>query len=374
MPRKSIAILTNIRHVGISTPIMETIKYLTMNGVEVHLYTLRQLQKIDNSWENTERLKLFVRPKSILTRIVGTIRTLKNSGPYIAILNFDHESIIEYGLSMVFSNTYSIFHSLEIHSRKDKLYSGRGLISFVIHMIIINRSNLILTQDVGRRALLSKIYRVNSSKIKILPNSSMGKINSQKHDYFRQQFKLPLRDKLVLLTGSLMDEHCIDEIIKSTDNWPENFKLIVHGWFTHSNYTKKIVKHIKDRPGRVFLSSEILSDQDKIIIFQSVEYGLVFFKPINDNMTHAIGSAGKLYSFMQHGIPIISNNLPGAKELIDQACIGKSTRRYAEISGALEDIQDNYNSYRENCFNQFKKFEFKAHADECYSSLLSRQS
>ncbi len=57
MPRKSIAILSNIRHIGISTPIIETIKYLTMNGIEVDLITLRQLQKIDNSWENTERLK-----------------------------------------------------------------------------------------------------------------------------------------------------------------------------------------------------------------------------------------------------------------------------------------------------------------------------
>ena len=370
MPKKNIAIITNLRHVGISTPIIETIKYFTSHHIGVHLYILRQSKDIDTLWENVEGLEVFDRMENRVRRFYNYVTDVKKNGPYLAVVNFDHESMIEFGLHMLFNPTYSIYHSLEINSRKERVYRGLGVILLMIHRVIINRSNLILTQDIVRRSLLSRIYGANEGRIKISPNSVIGKVDNRKNDYFQKMFMLREEDKIVLLTGSLINEHCIEELILSTDAWDPSHKLIIHGWFSNSSYKKRIVKLIHARPNSVFLSTTILNDKEKNVIFQSADIGLVFFKPINYNMKFAIGSAGKLYSFMQHGVPIISNQLPGAKELISSRLIGKVVNHYSEINRMIRAIDEEYKLFRDNCFSEFRKHEFSSMAKLNFHQII----
>ena len=75
--------------------------------------------------------------------------------------------------------------------------------------------------------------------------------------------------------------------------------LVLHGWFGTPGDQTVISPEIERRKHRVFLSTEVLEEEHKYVIFQSADIGLVFYNPTDKNLKFAAGSSGKLFDFYE---------------------------------------------------------------------------
>ena len=94
---------------------------------------------------------------------------------------------------------------------------------------------------------------------------------------------------------------------------------------------------------------------------------LVFSKPVNDNMRYAGAAAGKLFDFIQCGVSIIANNLPGMKTLVEANGCVVVVDEMEDIAHALSAINADYKLYSENSYKAFLKYDFS----NCYEKILA---
>jgi glycosyltransferase involved in cell wall biosynthesis len=377
--KPAVALITAHGWVGISTPVVMTAKYLAHKGFDVDLFisedafchemgiAIPQFTETGITL-HTSNIKGYdrVSPKNpndpeISPADLEFVDRYKNPPKnYDWMIGFDPGGLIRAALLSQYWKVPYIYHSLELHNEDDSIKALERQFS--------QKAILVLTQDKLRANLLSSLNHIPRDKIQISYNSALGDILATPHDYFRQKFNIPVHEKIVLATGTLLPIHSIDKIIDSVAQWPDEFCLVLHGWIPDEKFKAYISEKIHSNLNKIFLSTEILEQEKKDIIFQSVDIGLVFFEPVEINYEYAAGSSGKLYDFMRCGVPIIGNDIPGMRELVEKNGIGVVVKNAKEIGKVLPDIISNYAVYERNCFETFPHFEF----GQCYDSILNQ--
>lgn len=370
---KSVAIITTHEWVGISTPVINTANYLAQQGYEVDVY----LSNVDSETyitpEITNKANLICAHDRVKIVLLNDIffynRVFLKKKKYLFIIGFDIGGLVRAGIVGILSKTPFIYHSLEFLEytlcRFNKLKFIEFLLCKFLERFFSKRATLVFTQDSLRANFLAKDLKIPEEKIKIVYNSPLGEIVTQKESYFHEKFNIPREKKIALVTGSLGIAHGTEDIVLSVKYWPQDFVLVLHGWL--DNYVERVFKtEMEKYPKRIFLSTDLLPHSKKNIIFQSVDVGFVYFKPINNNFKYAAGSSGKFYDFIRNGKPVIGNNIPGMDDLLEGNGCGIVINDLNEIDKALTKIKMNYELYSKNAYNSYSKYEFGS----CYKKML----
>ena len=93
---------------------------------------------------------------------------------------------------------------------------------------------------------------------------------------------------------------------------------------------------------------------------------------MTENLLYVGTAAGKIFEFMKCGVPLVSNELPGMRALIEGNSCGVVVRGPEEIRDALKIVDDNYSAYRKNCFKAFPKYDFGKKYDEVLHKIRMR--
>jgi len=212
----------------------------------------------------------------------------------------DHAICIEY-----YSATPVYIHS--ILSKKFD-YQIASLELYNTQSLLVKRAfqnaNLVTTQDELRKQQIEKYYCISKpSKTDILYNSSLSfeEITLDKIEVpqrIQNQMKL-------LFIGSLISEHCIEEVIDWVEEIPENNCIIFHGWGLSAKNRLKIERLEELYPHKVWLSQLILNEKDKWKMYNIADFGIVMFNKNHRNNEFAGLSAGKLFDFIRVGVPVI---------------------------------------------------------------------
>jgi len=364
---KNIAMIARFPWVGVSSPLLNTIEFYLEKGYNVDLF-IDKNNKFDIDECIKAKITLFyfdyrfnIKHIYIQCRQIYKYRKLKNR--YDFIIGYDPEGLFTAFLFHILWNVPFIYHSLELIESNNCSISQK-ILRF-IEYYCIRRALLCLTQDEKRKEIISEDNGISSNRIMVCYNSSIGEPILDRDDYFRRKFNIGTDKYLVIAVGSFLEEHSIDKIIKSVDYWPPDFVLVLHGWFCNTSYDAVLRDEIKKRCKRIFLSTDILPFDQKYIIFQSVDIGLVFFEPVNKNFTYGAGSAGKLFDFMQTGVPIVANNIPGMRELVEENGIGIVVDKAEDIGLALNTLVAN-KAYRQKALDAYNRFEFR----NCYTMIF----
>ncbi len=168
-------------------------------------------------------------------------------------------------------------------------------------------ANLVTTQDELRKQQIEKYYCISKpSNTDILYNSSLSfeEITIDKIEVpqrIQNQMKL-------LFIGSLISEHCIEEVIDWVEEIPENNCIIFHGWGLSPKNRLKIERLEELYPHKVWLSQLILNEKDKWKMYNIADFGIVMFNKNHRNNEFAGLSAGKLFDFIRAGVPVIASD------------------------------------------------------------------
>lgn len=357
--KKSIALITCHGWVGFSTSVINSARYWAQEGFEVDLYVSSITKNIPLPQFHEKNIRIIHSNKArhkflFLDDLFFYLFYFKKKYDYV--IGFDARGLIRAFIANLFHHARLIYHSLEFYenSRFDFFFN----VTKKAEIFCSKYAFKIFSQDELRINYLMNHLSLSRDRFDIIYNSTIGNINKEKKHYFNDKFSINYNKKIILATGSLTREHCIEELIESVHQWDDNFVLVLHGFIPDKQFEAYILNKIIQLPQKIFLSTDLLNDSDKDIIFQSVDIGFVGFLPKNNNLKYAAGAAGKLFGFMQCGVPLIAYNTPGMYELVEKNNIGCVFDDWNGVLLLLNKIIINYNYLINNCYFLYKKYEF----------------
>lgn len=249
---------------------------------------------------------------------------------YKLVIGVDRDGIIEasyisqllgipYGLI-----SYEIFFRDETSARfKSKEVDACAHIDFAV------------CQDVVRSSLLAKENHIPLEKIINIPVAGRGVRMGEKTRDLHNRLNIPPDKKIALYMGSIANWTMIKELIQSVDNWPEEWVLVLHDRYGISSKVNKLIggRHSES----IFISNEIYpTPEDLSEILHSIDLGIALYKPTFDgiytgkNLKYLGLSSGKIATYLQHGVPVLTN---------ENGLISDYIREY-ETGYIIEDADD----------------------------------
>lgn len=280
----------------------------------------------------------------------------KKTEKYILIA-YDPQSLFAANLIARFNPSILVYWSSELWMFRDIKQSGRRLFKYLEMKCNQNALCTIEFGDTRCELLRAENSLAKESMISI-PNAPLGEARIERNYYFNEKFDIPLDRKIILYAGSLAIWSGLDEVLTYIHLWPPDCVFIMHSKsYSSLNMWKEI---IAKKRGRVFLSSDPVPFRRLSEIYSSADIGLqVFWKPRSFNTKYPDLSSGKLFHYLQFGVPVIARELEGYHELIEKSGIGLCVSDMSQIASRIEQILANEAFYRNNCLRIFNKFKFE---------------
>jgi glycosyltransferase involved in cell wall biosynthesis len=357
---RSIALFTCFEWVSISTSVINTARYLADRGYEVDLYLIPGGRFGEPVFAEPTIRKIVVIPRRFL---IGQLKFLwarwRKGKDYQFAIGFDPLGLVTAAMQRLVFGTPYVYHSLEILCVTRESHWKLRLLK-KLERWAARRALLCLTQDAQRGAILANDLGIAQGRIGIALNSPIGPALPQRSEYLQRKLGIDASKTIVLAAGSLMREHWIDRILDSVDAWPADCVLVLHGWIPDSDFATQVMAESAKRPGRVFVSTDLLPDAEKYQVFQSAAIGLVCYEPTDDNLKYAAGSSGKLYDFMRVGVPVVANDIPGMRELVEGNSCGIVVQSAALIGQAISTLLAHYRTYSQSALAAYENCRFEA--------------
>ncbi len=196
------------------------------------------------------------------------------------------------------------------------------------------------------------------------------------HDRFREEYDF-LKDKILLLyQGWIANERNLENIIegmKLVNN--DRFHLLIMGYGDYVATLQEMVKDLGVTDKVTFISSK---SQDELLSYTaSADIGLIPYPYGKDLNTHYV-SPNKLYEFISACLPILSNDLPFVRSVIEKNGFGVAGD--LQMPQAFADTLNDFplaklEEFRAALLQKHKKFEWHEESRiliDCYSKLDKR--
>lgn len=283
---------------------------------------------------------------------------------YTCLIGIDQEAISDTAEYAKYLKVPFVYWSLELRfadqctteqqrhlKEKDIYYSRLAAFSIV--------------QDQWRKKALVTENRLDEHNVMIVPNAPMGKALHNKKNFMREKWSIPPEKKIILCAGSLAPWMMSRELVEAANQWPDEYLLVMHSrrrldkWA--SKYEKEIVR-LADHKKVVFSFDPLAADEYHQMLC-SADVGIAFYSAesqhspsgIDMNMKIMGLSSGKISDYLQHGLPIVVNEMIGPKDLVSDYQCGVCVEDAKDIAHALSSICESYIYFSDNackCFNE----------------------
>lgn len=207
-------------------------------------------------------------------------------------------------------------------------------------------------QDEVRSLFLSEENHIHFEKIIHIPVAGRGEKKGKKTQYLHKLLNIPLDKKIALFMGSVAKWSMISELVQSVDNWPDEWVLVLH----HRYGLNSLFRNIQSK--KIYISGESYPKPDDLSrLLHSVDLGIAFYKPTfegiysGNNLKHLGLSSGKISTYLQHGVPVLTNENGMISDYIRLYDAGIVVHDFDDIPESLK-IIDKIDHY-ENCYKLF---------------------
>jgi glycosyltransferase involved in cell wall biosynthesis len=156
---------------------------------------------------------------------------------------------------------------------------------------------------------------ISHEKIIDIPVCGLKTNQYKKDDYLYNHLQIDRGKKIVLYIGSIDKWTMADFIIDNFKAWPEEWVLVIHNRYGLDPKTLQYYERYKNLKNICF-SNEPVTNPDELHRFiRSADLGVALYQPQYGNIwtgknIQLIGmSSGKIASFIQHGVPVIVNEI-----------------------------------------------------------------
>ena len=210
-----------------------------------------------------------------------------------------------------------------------------------------------IIQDEERAGILLEDNRVEDQEVIILPVSARGAAYRKKSNYLREKLGIPEDKKIVLYAGCISEWAMCVELAEASTKWNDEFVLVLHGPRHEKDYLKRLMPYTEG--GRVKLSLDWVPYGELDALISSGDVGIALYRGdvLNNRLIGAASS--KFAQYLKCGLPIITNNYPSIRTVINKYKCGECIADISESGKAIEEIFVNYLTYSKGAYECYEK-------------------
>lgn len=331
----------------LSDPLITFVKYCVQKRISCSLIASPILDFIKNSYptesEFTELSILeFEDTGRIPELIIEDQKKNYTKGKQILIF-FDELSFLETnGISSLLTSDIYLY-STEIEPfDENKQFEFKKLFEHLNPKLII--------QDQGRLQLFEKTFSLHVPNYLIMPNASLSNFHypllkprgidfSDSHDF-------------IILSGSLVKEHAVLEMVELFENIFPGMFLFISGW---GNNLLSVLKERISGLKNILLSTRFLSGAEIRWLYSKCYAGIVSYTNEGENHRHCGMSSGKLFWLCRYGKPVICNDNISISSIIESNHLGIR----AINPRSFYHLKKHYENISLSCLKFFKDYSAK---------------
>jgi len=374
-PRKRVLVVAGFEWIYVSPSTISAVEMLAELGYEVHLLARRQTRRIDKEILNHPLINTSFYPwddqawhinlqNGAFTLWVLLAGLRHRSQVLLAI---DAEALIPCAILSLVTRAPLIYFSLEITTwtpypvwQGNPLRALKRMLGAVsrnfwkwAESVAHRRTRLTIIQDPSRARVLQEVNRLSKMKvIYVSPSLRTTYHYEAKPRYLQDKFNL-CPDQIVLLSaGGVADYYRLHELAQAAYTWPEHWTLIIHGNFRDSDPYHLELLRLCDGD-KVIASRGILPQEEFDAMVASAHVGLAFYSNTGPNHFHI--ASGKVMQYLRCGLPVVTNDFPNLKEIVERYNCGRCVKDEREISFKAQEILGDYKHYSETAQTVFEK-------------------
>ena len=317
--------------VSINTGIYEsTAKQLVEKGIDVNVI---------NDYKGNNKFKKIISYQNYKKRVLNLIEEYASKDS--VLLWIEGASTI-FALGTSFKKYKYILQISELH--EDYKYQLKAIGR------VINEAELVFMPEYNRAA----IYRVWFHLLKlpiILPNKPESVANEEDLKLIKEKHIEKIKEieryKIIIYQGSIQKKRDISSIIKAVKELGGDYRVLVMG---RHNKTLEEYKTLDNQ----LIHIDFTPAPEHLVYTSKAYIGVLSYDPYSLN--NAFCAPNKTFEYSKFGIPLICNELPGLKSVIDTYKTGKAIdiNNVESIKNAILEIDANYEFYSNNAKEYYK--------------------
>ena len=172
----------------------------------------------------------------------------------------------------------------------------------------------------NRIAYFAAKYRIDPARIVLVENFPSGRYAFSGRSRLREYFNLAPEKIILLCTGKIGPDRNIENMIGCMAFLDARFVLVLLGQ-TYKEYEKELAfRIIEAKTGDRVKFHPPIPNVEMLDYIYSSDIGLVFYQ--NTNLNNYWCASNKLYEFILCGKPVITNDYPGLREVVENNQLG----------------------------------------------------
>jgi glycosyltransferase involved in cell wall biosynthesis len=255
---------------------------------------------------------------------------------YNLIIGIDREGIIAASFLAGITNRPFALISYELLFQEETREKFKE-----IEIYSCNNIKFAVTQDTIRSFWLANENQIDPVKIINIPTAGREIKKRNRTKALHTELGIPHEKKIALFAGSIAKWTMIDEIVKSTTLWPDEWVLVLHSRYGNAEDIASVM--IDRKSENVFFTRgavKTVGDLEKII--SSADVGIALYKSMDsgsiyhrNNLKYIGLASGKIATYLQYGLPIIVNEIGQMSEYVREFSLGFVVKDVQEISNCL---------------------------------------
>lgn len=247
-----------------------------------------------------------------------------------------------------------------------EIHHVSGKIGCVAESLMMRKSHIIIAANRYRAEIMRKIHKLKKEPLVFENIRSLKYENDEAKRVAGNMLGRYICDNeyRIIATSGCDLLRMTDILVRSMKKVNYRYRLLLVGQDTGKDVdaVKSIIED--ENILSVTIIGKLDQNQLKYLIKNS-HIGIVNYNQIDTN--NKFCASGKLYEFIYEGIPVVTTTNPTLKDICDQKGIGISDD---EFYSGINNILDNYETYRKNVDKFIKEHPIKAAQDELIETLL----
>lgn len=286
---------------------------------------------------------------------------------YDCFIGIEAQGLIFAGMMGEVFQTPVMYYSLELYLSDHPQFSGsRFQTRKNLERKYHQRSIATIIQDEERAELLCQDNQVVNAETYFVPVSLLGKPVMSKTNWLQDNLGITNDKKVILQFGRIHAHRLSPEVVREAQEFPDDWVAVMHGSASEAEITQLQRYNMKNK---VLFSRDLIPINEVTNLVASADIGLVFYLGDHPNTCLTGFSSEKLAYYLKCGLPVITNDFPSFKRIIEKQRCGVCVSGPHELIPAIRTILSSYDSFRENAFRCYEEhYEFSKH----FSRVIER--
>ncbi len=214
-------------------------------------------------------------------------------------------------------------------------------------------------QDTIRSQHLACENGIPAHKIILMPVAGRGVRPGATTRHLHATLGIPACQRIALFTGSVSEMCGISNVIRQSRAWPEEWALVIHNRYGMTPNVRKYLESCRGASNIYFSTVPCETVRDMGLLLHSADLGLAFYQMVpgsiytGKNVGHIGMSSGKTTTYLQHGLPVVTNPIGLMSRLIQQHQLGWVMDLARIDLSAIQTLD--LGTYRANCLRFFQE-------------------